>query len=61
MDAEQTIAVCKLAPWSIVVATHIDALDHGTVSREDLKACAQKNGISKDQLLIPGDGQTLTF
>lgn len=61
MDAEQTIAVCKLAPGSIVVATHIDALDHGTVSREDLKACAQKNGISKDQLLIPDDGQILTF
>ena len=60
-DAEQTIAVCKMAPKSIVVATHMEALDHGTVSREDLRIHAQKNGISKDQLLIPEDGQTLVF
>ncbi len=61
MDAEQTIAVCKIAPKSIVVATHMEALDHGTVSREDLRIHAQKNGISKDRLLIPEDGQTLVF
>jgi L-ascorbate metabolism protein UlaG (beta-lactamase superfamily) len=61
MDAEQTIAVCKLAPKSIIIATHIDALDHGTVTRAELRAYAEKNGISKAQLLIPDDGQTLTF
>lgn len=61
MDAEQTIAVCKLAPGAKVVATHINALDHGTVSREDLRVYARKNGISDDQLLIPFDGQTLIF
>ena len=61
MDAEQTIGVCKMAPKSIVVATHMEALDHGTVSREDLRIHAQKNGITKDRLLIPEDGQTLIF
>jgi hypothetical protein len=39
----------------------MEALDHGTVSREDLRSHAQKNGISKDRLLIPEDGQTLVF
>ncbi|MBU2628115.1 MAG: MBL fold metallo-hydrolase, partial [Proteobacteria bacterium] len=61
MDAEQTIAVCKLAPFATVIATHIDALDHGTVSRNDLRDHALKNGISNDQLLIPEDGQILIF
>ena len=61
MDAEQTIAVCKLAPKTKVIATHIDALDHGTVSREALRIHAKKNGISSDQLLIPDDGQILSF
>jgi len=61
MDAEQTIAVCKLAPRAKVVATHIDALDHGTISRENLRIYARKNGISSDQLLIPDDGQILRF
>ena len=61
MDAEQTIAVCKLASKAKVIATHIDALDHGTVNREALRIHAQKNGISSDQLLIPDDGQILSF
>lgn len=59
MDAEQTVAVCRLAPNAIVIATHINALDHGTVTREELRTYADEKGISKDQLLIPGDGQTL--
>jgi len=61
MDAQQTIAVCKLAPDAIVIATHIDALDHGTVSRKELRFYARKQGILDNQLLIPDDGQTLTF
>lgn len=57
MDADQTIAVCQAAPESRVVAIHLDSLDHGTVSRQDLRARAA--GIS--QLLIPEDGETLQF
>lgn len=61
MDAQQTIAVCKLAPESLIVATHMEALDHATISRQDLRAFARENNISDDQLYIPEDGQTLTF
>lgn len=61
MDAKQTIAVCKLAPKAKVVATHINALDHGTVTRKELRAFALENGISNEQLFIPDDGQTLAF
>jgi L-ascorbate metabolism protein UlaG (beta-lactamase superfamily) len=61
MDAEQTIAVCRAAPNSIVMATHMDALDHGTVSREALRAYADSAGISPEQLLIPADGEKLSF
>ncbi|MES1245029.1 MAG: MBL fold metallo-hydrolase [Acidobacteriota bacterium] len=57
MDADQTLAVCKAAPQSLVVAIHLDSLDHGEVSRQDLHARAA--GIS--QLLIPEDGETLQF
>jgi L-ascorbate metabolism protein UlaG (beta-lactamase superfamily) len=59
MDAEQTIAVCKFVPNSKVVATHMDALDHATVSRADLRHYAYANGISPAQLLIPSDGETI--
>jgi hypothetical protein len=61
MDAEQTIAVCRAAPKAIVVATHMEALDHGTVSRAELRALAEKKGIQSNQLFIPADGEVLNF
>ncbi len=61
MDAEQTVAICRAAPEAVVVATHMEALDHATVSRADLRALAEKEGISAHQLLIPFDGETLNF
>lgn len=61
MDAEQTIEVCRLLPGSTIIATHMDAVDHATVSRESLRDYAIKSGIKDTQLLIPDDGEILTF
>jgi L-ascorbate metabolism protein UlaG (beta-lactamase superfamily) len=61
MDAAQTVAVCRAAPQSIVVASHMDSLDHATVSRDELRQYAAANGVGPEQLLIPADGQTLNF
>lgn len=59
MDAAQTIEVCWLAPRSQIIATHLDSLDHGTVSRADLRQAAEVVGITAAQLCIPADGETL--
>lgn len=61
MDAEQTAAVCSAAGGSQIVATHMEALDHATVSREDLRRYADEHGISPQQLLIPADGEVIAF
>lgn len=61
MDAAQTVAVCRAAPESTVVAIHMEALDHATVSRETLRAYAEAQGIRPEQLLIPMDGEKLIF
>ncbi len=61
MDAAQTVAVCRAAPNSVVIATHMDSVDHATVSRHELRACADANGIQSKQLLIPADGEKLAF
>ena len=61
MDAKQTIAVCQAAPQATVIAIHMDTLDHGTVSRADLRAAAEAQGIKPEQLLIPADGEQLSF
>ncbi|ENN89262.1 metal-dependent hydrolase [Rhizobium freirei PRF 81] len=59
MDAEQTIAVSRLAPRAIVIATHMEALDHATITRQDLRQAANAAGIDSSRLLIPADGETL--
>ncbi len=61
MDAKQTIAVCRAAPKAVVVAIHMDSLDHGTVSRDALHALADGEGIEPGRLLIPADGETMAF
>ncbi|HEX4965754.1 MAG TPA: MBL fold metallo-hydrolase [Thermoanaerobaculia bacterium] len=59
MDAAQTLAVCQAAPESRIVAIHLDSLDHGEVSRDDLRSQARAAGIPDGHLLIPADGETL--
>lgn len=61
MTALDAIAVSEVAPRSIVVATHLEALDHTTVSRERLRHEAQAAGIAPEHLLIPLDGETISF
>ncbi len=61
MDAEETLAVCAAAPQAAVVATHMEALDHATVSRADLRAAAEAQGIPAARLRIPDDGAVVSF
>ena len=59
MDGAGTVEVCRAAPASTVVAIHLDSLDHGLVSRTDLRAYAKAAGIPDERLLIPDDGESL--
>ncbi|MDJ1493585.1 MBL fold metallo-hydrolase [Cytophagaceae bacterium DM2B3-1] len=61
MDKEQTIDLCKFTPDSIVIATHLEALDHGSVTRDELQVYAEKQGVPASQLRIPADGELLEF
>lgn len=56
MDAQQTIEVCKLSPDKVVIAVHMEALDHATVSRQQLREAANAALINAKKLLIPDDG-----
>jgi L-ascorbate metabolism protein UlaG (beta-lactamase superfamily) len=61
MDGKQTIEVCRTAPRSIVIATHMETFDFDTVSRKELRSMAEAEGIAAERLLIPADGETLIF
>ncbi len=59
MDDDQTVALCEATPRSIVVATHMEALDHATIDRQALRRAADQSAIEVTRLLIPRDGEIL--
>ncbi len=59
MDGEQTLKVLAAAPWAVVVAVHMESLDHCSTSRAQLRSMAYSTSVSPSRLLIPEDGETL--
>ena len=61
MDAEQTLTVLHASPAAVVVAIHLEALDHCHVSRQSLRQTADAAAIPASRLMIPQDGETISF
>lgn len=61
MDGPQTLRTLTAAPNAVVVAIHMEALDHCTVSRTMLRRMADGVGIAASRLRIPENGNILTF
>jgi hypothetical protein len=60
MDEEDVLAVCQAAPRTCVVASHMEAINHGNVSRSYLRTFVDRLGVG-EQVLIPADGEELEF
>lgn len=62
IDEQQVATVLAISPRAAVIATHLDAVDHATVTRSSLKKSVR--GLSSDdaaRLQIPDDGETMVF
>lgn len=59
MDASQVEALLREAPRCSVIATHLDAVDHATVSRADLAQHFAPWPLLAQRLRVPHDGQVL--
>ncbi|MGG7565951.1 MBL fold metallo-hydrolase [Rhodovulum sp. DZ06] len=60
MGAADVAAVAAAAPGAALVASHMEALNHCTLSRAGLRAAAEAAGYG-ERLQIPADGETLAF
>lgn len=60
MGTDDVWQVAMAAPWATLVATHMEAVSHATLTRRTLHAFAEDNAFA-ERLLIPADGETLTF
>ena len=60
MGKEDTLRVHRALPDADIVAVHMDAVNHMTLSREELAEFVQNEGVD-EQVLIPADGESLSF
>ncbi|MXQ14147.1 MBL fold metallo-hydrolase [Microvirga makkahensis] len=60
MSKDDVLRAYKAAPNATIVAVHMDAINHMTLSREQLRDYVHQNGI-QDRVRIPADGETLKF
>lgn len=59
MSTDEVMEFIRLSP-NKVIANHMEALNHCAVTRPILKQSIEKNGLS-DKVLIPADGESLSF
>ena len=60
MDVDDVVQVAGVAPKAQIVAVHMETINHCVLARAELASAMVKAGLS-DRVLIPADGETLTF
>lgn len=60
MDKEDVYEVYKAAPKAKIIASHMEAVNHWTLSREELRNYLNEKEISIN-VLVPDDGASYTF
>jgi L-ascorbate metabolism protein UlaG (beta-lactamase superfamily) len=60
MGKDDVYEVYKAAPHAKIITVHMEAVNHWTLSREELKTFINHKGISS-HVLVPNDGESYTF
>ncbi|MDR5858735.1 MBL fold metallo-hydrolase [Halomonas eurihalina] len=60
MGKEGTLRTHQAAPDATIITVHMDAVNHMTLSRNELADYVQEEGI-EDHVVIPADGEVISF
>lgn len=60
MGKDDIIHAAQVAPQAVIVATHMEAINHMTLSRKALRDHVQQHGM-QERVRIPADGETMHF
>jgi L-ascorbate metabolism protein UlaG (beta-lactamase superfamily) len=60
MGKDDIYEVYKAAPNTKIISVHMEAVNHWTLSREELKSFINEKGISSN-VLVPDDGESYSF
>ncbi|MNF86951.1 metal-dependent hydrolase [compost metagenome] len=58
MDANDVVSLCQYAPYTKIVAVHMDAINHCHATRADLRSRLEGEGLL-EQVVIPEDGMRI--
>jgi len=61
MDAGMVMETLRLAGDATVIVTHLDAVDHATVSRADFRVLLGTDSDGTERLRVPDDGELMSF
>lgn len=61
LNEEQTVSLIHASKGSKVIAVHLESIDFCKVTRKSLREFANNNEVSEQQLIIPFDGEKLSF
>ena len=59
MDIQDIKSVCRKAPGSTIVATHLDSVNHALLSSDDIRAFAVHKNLT--QIKVPVNGEQVIF
>ncbi|RBN36569.1 hypothetical protein DMN50_34865, partial [Priestia megaterium] len=60
MGKEDIYQVFKAAPHATIISVHMEAVNHWTLSREELKGFINEKDMAS-RVFIPDDGEVYTF
>ncbi len=60
MGKDDVYEVVKAAPETKIISIHMEAVNHWTLSREELKSFINEKGITSN-VLVPNDGESYSF
>jgi len=55
MNLADVESVCRKAPDAVVIATHLDSVNHALVTSNDVRAFANEKGLR--QIKVPMNGE----
>jgi L-ascorbate metabolism protein UlaG (beta-lactamase superfamily) len=59
MNPDDVCKVCAAAPDAIIIASHMEAVNHAMTTRKELRAHLSKKGLSH-RVQVPEDGETVS-
>jgi hypothetical protein len=61
MGQEDVERAYRFAPQATVIASHLEAVNHGMLTRKELRTFIAEKGLDPERVRVPEDGERYHF